>query len=459
MSTPATPGPAQGPGQGPMQQASIKDVVLYEMLHHDDYMIGPYSKTDKIPNATLETPTRLIGERVEFSDEKMTEMGIDCVTQMMGEITHLALMHPERRKNLVGDMESLKPFADVAADLAVFHNLSSEKRNVSGKFVKPSDFGFDEGLAMEEYFIKLIELAKQKGHDPEDMPTAGPPPPGGQPQQGQDQGQGQGQGQPGQGPGGQPQPSQDPNPTASDIMKALGKDPGGVTKQDHTGWGEVPVGAQEAAKQAMIEGLGKGRGSLPGGMQRLLDQLMGEKEDVRWQERMRRLIGSRFSTTKYRKTLKRPSRRWGIGYPGKVKIRRGTLAVAVDTSGSMSDLDLSMCLHHLRTISKCHQAPLYLMVVDADIHIKKYINRQDDLDKIELKGGGGTSSLPVFEHLEKQKVDMLIYLTDLDIDFPDKKPRYPVIWGVINNPNRQAPFGESFHIKIEDKEHKTRRRF
>lgn len=439
---PAAPEPDKGSGQSLQQGGSIQDVILYEMLHNDDYMIGSYAKTDKVKNDKLTTPTKLTGERVEYNDEKMAAMGLDCVTQMMGEITHLALMHPERRKNLVGDMVSLRPFADLAADLAVFHNLSSEKRNVSGKFPKPSDFGLEEGLSMEEYFIKLIEKAKEKGHDPESMPKM-------QSQPGQGQGQGQGEGE-GDGP-------PDPNPTSQDIMKALGVDPKGKQEQDHSGWGQVPVGAQEAAKQAMIEGLGKNKGNIPLGMQRILNQLCEEKEDIRWQERLRRLVGTRFASRKYRRTLKHPSRRWGIGYSGKRKKKRGTLTVAIDTSGSMSEVDLGLCLHHLRTISACHEAPLEIIIVDCDIHERKYLRTQKDIAQLDLKGGGGTSTLPVFNALIKHPPDMLIFLTDLYTDFPEKAPKYPVIWGIVNNPQGKAPWGENFHIETHEDGKKKRR--
>jgi predicted metal-dependent peptidase len=60
----------------------------------------------------------------------------------------------------------------------------------------------------------------------------------------------------------------------------------------------------------------------------------------------------------------------------------------------------------------------------------------------------------VFEYLAKHKVDMLVYLTDLFIDFPEEPPRYKVIWGVINRGTEAnfepAPFGETYHLDIEE---------
>ncbi len=46
---------------------------------------------------------------------------------------------------------------------------------------------------------------------------------------------------------------------------------------------------------------------------------------------------------------------------------------------------------------------------------------------------------------------MLVYLTDLFIDFPETPPKYKVLWGVINNPGAQpAPFGETHHLEVDE---------
>jgi len=55
---------------------------------------------------------------------------------------------------------------------------------------------------------------------------------------------------------------------------------------------------------------------------------------------------------------------------------------------------------------------------------------------------------------------MLVYLTDLMIDFPgpgdDCYPEYPVIWGVINNPDAKAPFGETYSLTVPDRNENRR---
>jgi predicted metal-dependent peptidase len=57
--------------------------------------------------------------------------------------------------------------------------------------------------------------------------------------------------------------------------------------------------------------------------------------------------------------------------------------------------------------------------------------------------------MPVFNDLKDKKIDMLVYLTDLYIDFPDKPPKYKVLWGIMDNPEGKPPFGQAFHIRGE----------
>ena len=67
-----------------------------------------------------------------------------------------------------------------------------------------------------------------------------------------------------------------------------------------------------------------------------------------------------------------------------------------------------------------------------------------------MKGGGGTSFIPVFEYIEKNDLrpDALIYLTDLAGRFPEHEPDFPVIWGAICEGT--APFGKVVRIPVHE---------
>ena len=69
-------------------------------------------------------------------------------------------------------------------------------------------------------------------------------------------------------------------------------------------------------------------------------------------------------------------------------------------------------------------------------------------DKFRLKGGGGTSFVPVFDLLEEdfEKPAVVLYLTDGYGDAPKKEPNYPVIWGIIDGGVNPAKWGRSLTI-------------
>lgn len=64
---------------------------------------------------------------------------------------------------------------------------------------------------------------------------------------------------------------------------------------------------------------------------------------------------------------------------------------------------------------------------------------------ITISGRGGTSFKPPFELLEKDKrfkPSFVIYLTDGQGEFPEKKPAFPVLWVFNNKEKHRPPFGD-----------------
>jgi predicted metal-dependent peptidase len=122
--------------------------------------------------------------------------------------------------------------------------------------------------------------------------------------------------------------------------------------------------------------------------------------------------------------------------------------IAADTSGSISQRTLDVFL--TETTALMEQArPRRIIFVQCDAQIQEWeeINGTDDLTSRKLKGGGGTMFEPVFERIEKEGLepDLLIYLTDLMGSFPSMKPRYPVVWGCVDEAYAKSsppPFGE-----------------
>jgi predicted metal-dependent peptidase len=389
----------------------LKSAISFQLYNSDSYLLGVYGWLRKVASSGCPVAARLAGgNKLQFNYEKLRAMGLqDATTQIKGQVFHLALLHPERCARLAGGQKHLKPYAHLAAELATWHKLERKVWKVSDKFPKPADFKFPDGLSVEEYFKLLVQKCPPK----KDGPLL-------------------------------------PFPV---MVKACGSRKQ-YHGQDAELWSQVGGGEQEAVREQMLERLETevSRGTEAGEWKRLWDEIKGAKKE-KWYERLARITGTRLTTGgHWRTSWTRVSRKLGWGHPGRRQETRGGLTVAFDTSGSISGTELGIFEAKCEQMAEAYGGPLTVIWCDARVQGVKVVGRKQDVRRLEMRGGGGTSSLPVFELLEKPeyRTDCLVYLTDLHIDFPEKAPLYDVIWAVIGrDPSVKAPFGQTHHLEVD----------
>ena len=201
---------------------------------------------------------------------------------------------------------------------------------------------------------------------------------------------------------------------------------------------EWQIAVVQAAKAA------RALGRLPAGAERLVDNILAPKVD--WRETLRRFVTER-ARADYSWT--RPNRRHlagGLVLPGLHSLRVGAIAVAIDTSGSISGAEMDAFGAELRAVHEDTQ-PSALTVFYCDAEVGR-VDEFAPEDTIELRptGGGGTDFRPVFDAIaERGEVPAcLIYLTDGYGEFPEVAPEYPVLW--VMNTDKEAPFGETVRL-------------
>ena len=130
--------------------------------------------------------------------------------------------------------------------------------------------------------------------------------------------------------------------------------------------------------------------------------------------------------------------------------------VAVDTSGSIDEEIFQKFLGEVNGIVRqLKKYQLTLIQCDSKIQRVDRFSPEKPLLKVEdvkLYGGGGTSFEPVFEHVEKQKMHpkVLLYYTDGMGTFPEKAPRYPVLWFLSED--AKVPWGKKILIPPEERQ-------
>jgi predicted metal-dependent peptidase len=122
-----------------------------------------------------------------------------------------------------------------------------------------------------------------------------------------------------------------------------------------------------------------------------------------------------------------------------------SVALCIDTSGSIDDETLGRFLNELRGILRAYpKVDVQLYACDAKLHGPWPIDAESE-GIPKLPGGGGTDFRPFFKHLDKTTApDAAIYLTDGYGDFPKQAPQYPTLWVITPGGlgAKSTPFGE-----------------
>jgi predicted metal-dependent peptidase len=201
------------------------------------------------------------------------------------------------------------------------------------------------------------------------------------------------------------------------------------------------VATVQAAKVA------KAQGRLPGGIDRLIGDVLNPRAD--WRELLRRFI-SAVARNDY--TWGRPNRRYisrGLYLPSLHSDDLGTVVVAVDTSGSITSRDLSQFAAELTAIlEEFPGAVCDVLYCDTEIAGHQRVEHMDLPLELAARGGGGTDFRPPFEWVETcgDTPACLVYLTDGYCDtYPDNPPDYPVLW--VGTREFSPPWGDVTELR------------
>jgi len=194
--------------------------------------------------------------------------------------------------------------------------------------------------------------------------------------------------------------------------------------------------AREVARQEE-----KRAGSTPAGMARWAERMLRPRVD--WRALLGRAIrgaaGYSAGAVDYR--YGRPSRRqgavgYGIGSPILPRAVRPTpnVAIAIDTSGSMSEKELGAALSEVNgVLRQCGTNGVALVACDAAAGRVVRVGNAESASKL-LVGGGGTRFAPAFDALANSspRPDVIVYMTDGYGAAPIAPPsRIEVVWVLI----------------------------
>jgi predicted metal-dependent peptidase len=167
----------------------------------------------------------------------------------------------------------------------------------------------------------------------------------------------------------------------------------------------------------------KKRGNVPGEIEGviIIEEIVKPKFD--WRSYVRRFSGT--STKVFTKKIRRKENRRYDENPGlKIKMKQHML-LAIDTSGSVSDAELTEFMNEIHHIYK---AGVDITIVQCDTSINS-IEEYKGKNELNVKGRGGTEFDPVLDYYNanQKKYTSLVYFTDGEC-YTSVKPKGRILW-------------------------------
>lgn len=363
---------------------------------------------------------------------------------LLHEASHLLRDHCKRCKTYAADPR----LWNIAADAEINDDIREMHGNLPDGAIYPELLGCEKGGVAETYYGALRKQA--------------------QPKQGSE-GSGEGQGEDGDGSGGgkgkggekeqQGKDSKDgkdgkPSPAGGWCGSGAGRkvpgEPedgtGGGPGRSHADLQRVRLQVAEAVRAESA----KGQGNVPAGLRVWADGLL-KPAKVPWRQLLARAIRGAlaYQAGSVDYSYSRPARRqgavgWGRGMPVLPTLRgpRPRVAVAIDTSGSMGRGEIERAASECAGILKATAADVALLACDAAVHTVTQLRHPRELAQA-LKGGGGTSFVPIFQTIAAMRdaPGILVILTDGGGDAPATPPKNidRVIWVLVGS-HKCRPF-------------------
>ncbi|MBP2070771.1 vWA domain-containing protein [Thermoanaerobacterium butyriciformans] len=381
--------------------------------------------------------------RLYYNPKYIDKLTIDEFSgALYHEICHLLRQHNQRMKNFP------KKIANIAADIEVNNDLIDEGVTMPKGIITRELFGLPENLLAEEYAVLLMQIKQElrkkdqqeQDHQEQDQQDL-------QDQQEQDK---QSQQQMQQQdhtfklplPGGLGNNENSPLPGSGrcgscatgqledwELPEGKSEQPGITESEAELIRRNVAVAIQQASMQ---------RGDVPAHLKRWADKKL--KPKVNWKKELATVIKNTISNVAgcIDYSYSKPSRR---SYKDIImpSLRQPSISVAVvvDTSGSVSDNMLSQALAEIDGILKSVglKNGVHYIACDAEVHVSKKIT---DIKQAELEGGGGTDmgvGIKAAMSL-KPRPNVCIVLTDGYTPWPDTPPqKMKVIAGLLDLEN------------------------
>lgn len=399
-------------------------------------------------------------------------------TVLIHEIWHLMAKHHERLRDYPHII------ANLGGDCAINSMLRSIELPLPKTVVLPEQFGLPDGKSAEFYCENLMKQQQQKaqsgqsaeqgqdarsnfssgGGDTDednsydgDMDDSGSGSSQSNSQQ-QSSRSGKKTGKRKSGQKSQQNPSDSQQPGYDDGFDGLLVPDHGSCAHGQRQPYEIDEGLPEAVQDAIIRHIAeeiKSRGDVSASLNRWAQSVLQTRVD--WRKVFRSYISAAIADAYSRMdyTWSKPSRRQALTdvILPRLIAPKPSVTVLVDTSGSMTEAELGLALSEIRNML-AHVQDLHVYAADTEIHTAQRVFSPEQVSRIQLVGGGGTSMRnATFQILEqnRKRPMILVIITDGETDWPDPAKGVSMI-ALITTSTKAPSHIKTIHVTREDED-------
>lgn len=241
-----------------------------------------------------------------------------------------------------------------------------------------------------------------------------------------------------------------------DLLKPSSGGDGGMDDHDWEGAEEMSEEEITELGKEIDEAVRQGSilaGKTGSGGNRDLNELLQTKKD--WRELLRDYVTTTCAGKDY-STWKKPNRRYigmDILMPSAISETMGELVIAIDTSGSIGQRELTRFLTEIKGV--CDQvkpSKVRLLYWDTEVcghEVYDETERDNIATSTKPKGGGGTNveCVPIYMNEHGIKPELVIVLTDGYLGGSWGQWSVPVLWCIDGNSSATANVGTTIHIE------------
>lgn len=200
----------------------------------------------------------------------------------------------------------------------------------------------------------------------------------------------------------------------------------------------------------------KERGKVPKGIERYIDNL--KKSRINWKALMNKYLVAQIPHDYTWKRRGKKSYATELYLPDTTKDMINVV-VAIDTSGSIGQAELSEFLGEIIGLANAYKSQINMRLLTHDVEVQEDLLISNGniakIKELKCKGGGGTSHTPVYEHIKKNYRDTKCVISftdgwsDLDrLDFNDYS--FNKIFVITNGTDQQVKNKKCITINMED---------